>query len=201
MMKKGNKIVTVMMLGMLFLLSSCGSKRYKLQEKYVNVFKENVHYKFLEDSTYAVTYDDGDDPKPGTYLFGEGSENALKLFDDETARGYEFIGGVYEDYLCIIWNGRLPKKYEDTKISRVSDDLEGRMYMNCYFHEDGTYEFLMYLENYDTKIPEFYHSQEGTYEVEKEKVVCTSDDGSKNIAASTYFMANDKIYSICFVAE
>lgn len=206
-MKKGTKIAAVMMIGgMLFLLSSCGTKKYKLQEKYYTVSYEERHYEFSEDGTYAITYDDDKyTPHMGTYTFGEEGENTLRMFDDEIAEGYQFVGEVYEDCLCEIWNGRLPQKYEDAKISYAVNDLEGRLYISYYFYEDGTYDFLSYKEDYVTKNRELFVSQKGVYKVENGKVVCTctsvEGEGEIPISGTSLFMANGKVYNIVYVAE
>lgn len=207
-MKKRNKTVAVMLMGMLILLSACGTEEYKLQKKYAAVFDDAIYYEFAEDVTYVRTspsYNEDDEAYSytGTYYVDE--DNCLTMFDaeeDESGIVQEFSGDIYENYLCSVWQGELPKKHEETEISHIEYTANTYGFeMECLFHEDGAFEFLMYQKDYRDESRELIFSKEGAYEVEHGKVVCTNDDGSQGISAITYFTANDKIYGIWLVAE
>lgn len=210
-MKKENKIAAVIILGgMFFLLSACGPEEYKLQKRYASVFDDTEHYMFSEDAGYVRTITSNSESGEsytctGTYYIDE--DNGLTMFDDVDNKELlvqEFSGDIYKDYLCSVWQGELPKQYEETEISHSQFAKTGCSYdLECQFHEDGTFNFRMYRDEFDDISNESrdFVSKEGTYEVEKGKVICTNDDRSKNLAAVTYFKANDKIYGIWYVAE
>lgn len=209
-MKKGNRIVNVITIGsLLFLLSACGSKKDELQEKYVCAFDDTIHYEFSEDGTYAkilpsLVKDGESYSLTGTYSILE--DNQLLMRDDMSVLYEEFDGKIYKDYLCSVWKGELPKKNEDTKIDNTeinhSGNYGGKYYdLRYFFFTDGTYSFSVFQKEDPVWGGDLIYSKKGTYEIEKGKVVCTNDDGTKEVSATTYFTVNDEIYGIWYVAE
>ena len=97
------------------------------------------------------------------------------------------VGILYNNYICIIWNGLLPKTYEDTTITNTLGDL----LLTYNFKEDKSYEYTVTSSN------EIVNTENGTYTVNDNEVICTKEDG----VVTTFISEEDKVFCIEYVKE
>lgn len=176
---------------MLFLialgLSACSSQTTVLNGKYISTFNNEIYYTFNEKnySTNNLWKDiDIIDNGNGTYIIENGKITTYVNGDYH----YTFeVGYVYDKYIGSWWNGTLHKTYENTTITNTLGDL----LLTFNFKEDKSYEYTVTSNN------EIVHTENGTYTINDNEVICTSKDG----VITTFISTDDKVFCIEYVKE
>lgn len=186
---KQNRTVTFIMLLLIVLgLSACSSQTTVLSGKYNSTFNNEIYYTFNGEkySTNNLWKDiDITDNGNGTYIIKDGKIITYINGDDNYPLE---IGYVYNKYIGSWWKGTLSKTYENTTITNMIMDYLSLTYN---FKEDKTYEYTVTSNN------EIVHTENGTYEINDNEVVCTSKEG----VATTFISAEDKVFCIEYVKE
>lgn len=192
------KIISNLSLSILFLfifaLTACVSKQEVIEGKYVSIYDESNYLIFNKDGSLInslwTTYEEN--TPQDCYIYSIDENNMITAIDTTKYEGqneldkYE-IGLKYKDYICIGWNGVLPKTYDNVTITSGLGDLT----LSYSFNKDKTYEFAVTSNN------EVMHTENGTYKINKDKVVCTSESGE----TFTFINVNNKTYCIEYVKE
>ncbi len=73
---------------------------------------------------------------------------------------------MYKEYICVGWNGTLSSEYEDTSLTNTLGDLN----LAYNLKKDKTYEYTV------TSDDEVVHTENGTYSINNNEVVCTNTE-------------------------
>lgn len=177
---------------MLFLsilgLSGCSSHETTLDGKYISTFDNTLYYDFSQKFDYITNYNNvWDMPNysfSGTY---EIVDNKITLLIDSSDNSEIELGYVYDNYIGSWWNGILPKTYANTTITNTLGDL----LLTYNFKEDKSYEYTVTSNN------EIVNTEHGTYTVNDNEVICTSEDN----VTTTFISEDDKVFCIEYVKE
>ena len=181
-MKKNNtkSIISVFCFILLGLIA-CTSNSKVIEGKYVSIYDESTYLSFNKDgsliSSLWTTIDEN---------------NIITAIDTTEYEGqselnkYE-IGIMYKEYICIGWNGTLSSEYEDTSLTNTLGDLN----LAYNLKKDKTYEYTV------TSDDEVVHTENGTYSINNNEVVCISENGQ----ISTFVNIENNTYCIEYVKE
>ena len=186
-MKTKNTTV-ILFIGILLLrLTSCSTNKTTIDGKYINVLDESIYYEFSNDNSYSTNnvWDIPIDSSSGSYTI---TDNVLILYANDNEDYSMNLGFVYKDYICSSWNGVLPMTDKNTSVSIT---LVDNLTLSIEFKEDNTYVYTV------TSNGEIVHTENGTYSINSNEVVCTNED--KQI--TTFIEVDDNIYCIEYVKE
>lgn len=165
-MKKNN---TKFVLSVLFLfilgLTACSSSQDKIEGKYISNFDNSIYYIFYKDNTYETNFewDAPVDSSKGLYSITDGN---ITLYNED--ENYDFnIGYAYNNYIGSWWNGALSKTYDNVTLNNELGDLT----LSYNLKEDKTYEYIV------TSNEEVVHTENGTYSIDNNEVMCTNSEG------------------------
>lgn len=195
-MKQNRTFTFIMLLLIILGLSACSPQSKTIDGKYVSIYNESSYLIFdkdgsLKNSLWNVT-NNGNTKISDNFIYEIDEHNIITAFDtteyagEDSLHEYE-IGFLYKDYICILWNGTLSKTYDDTTITNTVGDL----LLTFNFKEDKTYEYTVTSNN------EIVHTENGTYEINDNEVVCTSEEG----VVTTFIGAENKVFCIEYVKE
>lgn len=187
-MKTKNTTV-ILFIGILLLsLTSCSTNKTTIDGKYINVLDESIYYNFSSDNSYSTNnaWDIPIDSSSGSYTI---TDNELILYANDNENYSMNLGFVYKDYICSSWDGVLPMADKNTS---VSTNLADNLILSIEFKEDNTYEYTV------TSDGEVVHTENGTYSINNNEVVCTN----KHKQTTTFINIEDNnIYCIEYVKE
>lgn len=185
---------------MLFLialgLSACSSLDKKIDGKYVSIYNESSYLIFykdgsLQNSLWNIT-SNGNTTIDNSFVYTIDKDNIITAINtteyvgQDSLNEYE-IGILYKDYICILWDGILPINNTNTSVESTLGDLT----LIFNFKEDKSYEYTVTSNN------EIVHTENGTYTINDNEVICTSKDG----VITTFISADDKVFCIEYVKE
>ena len=195
-MKTKNTTI-ILFIGILLLsLTACTSNQKIIEGKYVSIYDESTYLIFNKDgsliSNLWTTIENGENIPQDCFQYSIDENNIITAIDTTEYEGqdelnrYE-IGIMYKEYICISWNGILSNKYEDASLTNTISDLN----LTYNFKKDRTYEYTV------TSDGEIVHTENGTYSINKNKVICTNEDNIN----TTFINIDDKTYCIEYVKE
>ena len=196
-MKKNNtKIIISVFCFILLGLTACTSNPKGIEGKYVSIYDESTYLIFNKDgsliSSLWTTIENGESIPQDCFRYSIDENNIITAIDTTEYEGqnelnkYE-IGIMYKDYICIKWNGTLSNEYEDTSLTNTLGDLN----LTYNLKEDNTYEYTVTSEG------EVVHTENGTYSINDNEVICTNEDKQ----VTTFINIEDNIYCIEYVKE
>lgn len=178
----------------IFVLTACSSKQEVIEGKYVSIYDKSSYLFFNKDGSLInslwTTY--GENIPLDCYRYSVNKNNIITAIDTTEYEGqneldkYE-IGLKYKDYICIGWNGILPKTYDNVTITSDLGDLT----LSYSFNKDKTYGYAVTSNN------EVMQTENGTYAINKNEVICTSESGK----TFTFINVDNKTYCIEYVKE
>ncbi len=185
---------------MLFLvilgLSGCSSNHKTLDGKYVSIYNETSYLIFNRDGSFTNSLwndiNNGTSTTTNNFIYTVDDYNVITAVDtteyegEKSLKEYE-VGILYNDYICIIWNGILPVNNINTTITNTLGDL----LLTYNFKEDKSYEYTVTSNN------EIVNTENGTYTVNDNEVICTKEDG----VVTTFISEEDKVFCIEYVKE
>lgn len=195
-MKQNRTFTFIMLLLIVLGLSACSSQKQKLSGKYIDIYDKTHYLNFNEDGTFVdnflTTTSKGNTSISDCYVY-KVDDNGLITIIDTTE--YEWqdsfdkydLGWLYDNKIGIWLDGMLPTDDIETSISC---SLNSYIFM-FYFDNNGTYEYTSTSNN------EIVHTENGTYEINDNELVCTSEEG----VATTFISAEDKVFCIEYVKE
>lgn len=187
----------ILFIGILLLsLTACTSNQKIIEGKYVSIYDESTYLIFNKDgsliSNLWTTIENGENIPQDCFQYSIDENNIITAIDTTEYEGqdelnkYE-IGMMYKEYICISWNGILSNKYEDASLTNTISDLN----LTYNFKKDRTYEYTV------TSDGEIVHTENGTYSINNDKVICTNEDNIN----TTFINIDDKTYCIEYVKE
>ena len=185
-MKRNTTVI--LFIGILLLnLTSCSINKATIDGKYINTLDESIYYEFSNDNSYSTnnTWDIPIDSSSGSYTI---TDNELILYANNNEDYSMNLGFVYKDYICSSWDGVLPMTDKSTSASMA---LVGNLILSIDFREDNTYEYTV------TSDGEVVHTENGTYLINNNEVVCINADKK----TTTFILVDDNIYCIEYVRE
>lgn len=97
------------------------------------------------------------------------------------------IGIMYKNYICVIWEGKLPQNYT---YATISNELGEDLTLTYNFYDDKTYELMASGRG------EISYIENGTYSINGNEVVCISDE-----IVATFININDRTCCIEYIKE
>ncbi len=175
-MKNKRIFIFIMLIIVTISISACSSK--KIEGKYVAIYNEETYLLFEKDGSIKnslwYTLEDENKILTDNLIYDIDENNIITMTDtteyanQDTLEKYE-IGLLYKDYICSIWEGKLYKEYTDTKLTlKLLDDIYT---ISMYLKKDRTYECKTYKNN------EIINTENGTYLINGNEVICTSSEG------------------------
>lgn len=196
-MKRNNtKIIISVFCFILLGLTACISIPKGIEGKYVSIYDESTYLIFNKDGSLInslwTTIENGESIPQDCFRYSIDENNIITAIDTTKYEGqnkldkYE-IGIMYKEYICIKWNGTLSNEYEDTSLTSILGDLN----LTYNLKEDNTYEYTV------TSNGEVVHTENGTYSINNNEVVCINKD--KKI--TTFIEVDGNTYCIEYVKE
>ena len=195
-MKQKRSFIFIMLFLSILGLSGCSSNHKSLDGKYVSIYNETSYLIFNKDGSFTNSLwndiNNGTSTTTNNFIYTVDDYNVINAVDttiyegEKSLKEYE-VGILYNNYICIIWNGLLPKTYEDTTITNTLGDL----LLTYNFKEDKSYEYTVTSNN------EIVNTENGTYTVNDNEVICTREDG----IVTTFISEEDKVFCIEYVKE
>ncbi len=195
-MKQKRSFIFIMLFLSILGLSGCSSNHKTLDGKYVSIYNETSYLIFNKDGSFTNSLwndiNNGTSTTTNNFIYTVDDYNVITAVDttiyegEKSLKEYE-VGILYNNYICIIWNGLLPKTYEDTTITNTLGDL----LLTYNFKEDKSYEYTVTSSN------EIVNTENGTYTVNDNEVICTKEDG----VVTTFISEEDKVFCIEYVKE
>lgn len=195
-MKQNRTFTFIMLLLSVLGLSACSVQSKTIEGKYVSIYDESSYLIFEKDGSFKNSLwnitNNGITTIDDRFVYTIDENNIITAIDTTKYEGqdslneYE-IGILYKDYVCILWNGILSKTYEDITITNTFGDL----LLAYNFKEDKSYEYTVTSNN------EIVHTENGTYTINDNEIVCTSEEG----VVTTFINAEDKVFCIEYVKE
>ena len=185
---KIKKATVILVIGILLLsLTSCSINKTTIDGKYINTLNESIYYEFSNDNSYSTNNacDMPIDSSSGSYTI---TDNELILYANNNEDYSMNLGFVYKDYICSSWGGVLPMTDKNTSVSMT---LVDNLILSIEFKEDNTYVYTV------TSNGEVVHTENGTYSINNNEVVCTNEDKK----VTTFVEVDDNIYCIEYVKE
>lgn len=192
-MKRNRTFTFIMLLLIVLDLSACSSQ--KLSGKYINIYDEAHYIIFSNDDSfidsYLTTTSKGNAKISDNYIYKIDDNGLITIIDTTEYEGQESLykyelGYLYNDNIGIWFDGTLPINNDNTSISCL---LNG--YKFEYYFDDETYKYTTTSNN------EIVHSENGTYIINDNEVVCISEDGTE----TTFISAEDRIFCIEYIKE
>lgn len=196
-MKKNCIYIFVSLLSIVLGLSSCSSQKQELTGTYRDVCDETHYLSFNEDGSFIDnflnTISEGKTSVSDCYIYKINDSGLITVIDtteyegQDTLDEYE-LGWLYNDSIGIWLDGTLPINETQTSISC---SLNGYGFEFQFDSDNKTYRHTTILES------EIMSTENGTYAVEGNKIVCTNEDG----VIRTFINAEDKVFSIDYIKE
>ena len=194
---KQNRTFTFIMLLLIALgLSACSSQKQELSGKYIDIYNETHYLIFNEDETFIdnflTTTSKGETSISDCYVYQIDNNGFITIIDTTEYEGqdeldkYDF-GWLYDGKIGKWLNGELPINDNETTISCLLNDYEFKF----HFKENKSYEYTATSNN------EIVHTENGTYTINDNEVVCTSEEG----VVTTFISADDKVFCIEYIKE
>lgn len=192
------KNLKIIFICILFLgVTACSSDRKTIEAKYISIYKESSYLVFDKDGSFKNslwTVIDGDkETINDCFTYTIDANGIITVIDTTEYEGqdslneYE-IGIMYKDYICVRWNGTLSKDYTDASITNtLGEDLV----LTFNLKEDKTYEFVI------TSGGEVVNNENGTYLINDNEVICTSDEGE----ITTFVSIEGNTYCVEYIKE
>ena len=185
-MKTKNTTV-ILFIGILLLsFVSCSTNKSTINGKYISVLDESIYYDFSNNS-YS-TNDVWDIPinsSSGSYTI---TDHELFLYANDNKDYSMNLGFIYKDYICSSWDGTLPIADKNTSVTMAIID---NLILSVKFEENNRYEYTV------TSDGEVVHTENGTYSINNDEVICTNEDNVN----TTFINIDDKTYCIEYVKE
>ena len=195
-MKSKHTFIYILLLLAILGLPACSPNDRNIEGKYVSIYDDSSYLVFDKDGSFInslwnVTNNDKttiDD----RYIYTIDENGIITAIDTTEYEGqdslYKYeIGILYKDYICIRWDGVFLKSYNDTTITNILGDLV----LTYYLKEDKTYEYVVTSNN------EILNTENGTYSISDNMLVCTREDG----LIATFINIHDKVFCIEYVKE
>lgn len=194
---KQNHIFTFIMFLLIVLgLSACSSQKQELSGKYIDIYDETHYLSFNEDGIFVdnflTTTSKGNTSISNNYVYQIDDNDFITIIDtteyewqDELDK-YD-LGWLYDDKIGKWLNGELPTNDIETSISCLLNGYEFKF----HFKEDKSYEYTTTSNN------EIVHTENGTYTINGNEVVCTSEEG----VTTTFISTEDKVFCIEYIKE
>lgn len=195
---KKNKIKLAILILCLFILglSACSSNKKNIIGKYINVFDESHYIIFSEDDSFIdnflTTTNKENSSISDCYIYRIDDKGLITIIDTTEYEGqnslneYEF-GWIYENYVGSLWSGDLPTKNIDTKITCILNNI----IFEYQFNKDNTYEYTA------TSNGEKVNTEYGTYSINGNEVICTSEED----VATTFFNTDNGVFCVEYIKE
>lgn len=177
-------------------LTACSSNKKNIIGKYINVFDESHYIIFNEDDSFIdnflTTTNKGNPSISDCYIYRIDDNGLITIIDTTEYEGqdslneYEF-GWIYENYVGSLWSGDFPTKNIDTKITCILNNIT----FEYQFSEDNTYEYTV------TSNGEIVNTESGTYSINGNKVICTSEEN----VAITFFNTDNGVFCAEYTKE
>lgn len=199
-MKKNNTKIIISAFGFILLLTltACSANQKVIEGKYVSIYDESTYLDFNKNGSVVsnmwTTIENGENIPIDYFRYSVDENNIITAIDtteyeaQDTLNEYE-IGIMYKEYICISWNGTLPTKYTNTVLTKEIMDVN--TVLTYSFNEDKTYEYTVISNS------EVVHTENGTYSINNNEIICTSEDGQ----ISTFINIKDNAYCIEYVKE
>lgn len=197
-MKQSRTFTFIMLLLILIVLglSACSSQEKRITGKYINIYDETHYLIFNKDNSFidnflTITHK-GNTSIADFYVYQIDNNGLITIIDtteyegQDSLKKYE-LGILYKNYIGVFWEGILPKTYEDATVTNTLGDL----LLAYNFKEDKSYEYTVTSNN------EIVHTEDGTYTINDNEIVCTSEEG----VVTTFINAEDKGFCIEYVKE
>lgn len=195
-MKQKHTFTFIMLLLIVLGLSACSSHDKTIDGRYVSIYDESSYLIFDKDGSFKNSLwnitSNGNTTINDNFVYTIDENNIITAIDTTEYAGqdslneYE-IGILYKDYICILWNGALSQTYKDTIITTTIGDL----LLTFNLKKDKSYEYTVTSNN------EIVNTENGTYTINGNEVVCTSEDG----VIITFITTDEKVFSIEYVKE
>ena len=194
-MKQNRNFTFIVLFLIIFSFSACSTHDKMIDGKYVSNYNESSYLIFKKDgsfinSIWTVT-NNGTTTIDDRFVYTIDENNIITAVDTTEYEGqdslheYE-IGLLYKNYICILWDGILPINNTNTSVKSILGDLT----LIFHFKEDKSYEYTV-TNN------EVVHTEYGTYTINGNEVICTSEEG----VVTTFISAKDKVFCIEYVKE
>lgn len=185
---KGKEIFFLSFILVLCLFSvSCSTVAETINGTYFQVVDDSVYYIFSNDGTYSTNDSNWDfpvDTSKGTYEIIDGQ---LILYASNDKSNNINMGYVYNDYLCSLWEGKLPEQYEVAILScQLSEDLV----LQYEFDSDKTYKYSV------TSQGENVFEESGSYSINTNMVTCVNKGNE-----TTFLQVDNDIFCIEYYKE
>lgn len=195
-MKQKRSFIFIMLFLVILGLSGCSSNHKTLDGKYVSIYNETSYLIFNRDGSFTNSLwndiNNGTSTTTNNFIYTIDDYSVITAVDtteyegEKSLKEYE-VGILYNDYICIIWNGILPVNNINTTITNTLGDL----LLTYNFKEDKSYEYTVTSNN------EIVNTENGTYTVNDNEVICTKEDG----VVTTFISEEDKVFCIEYVKE
>lgn len=195
-MKQKHTFTFIMLLLIVLGLSACSSQKQKLTGKYIDIYDETHYISFDKDGTFIdnflTTTSKGNTSISDFYVYKIDDNGLITIIDTTEYEGQNTLdeyqlGILYKNYIGVFWNGVLSKTYKDATITNTLGDL----IFTYNLKEDKTYEYTVTSNN------EIVHTENGTYTINNNEVVCISEDG----VTTTFISTENKGFCIEYVKE
>lgn len=195
-MKRNRTFTFIMLLLIVLGLSACSSQKQKLSGKYIDIYDETHYVSFDKDGTFIdnflTTTSKGNTSISDFYVYKIDDNGLITIIDTTEYEGQNTLdeyqlGILYKNYIGAFWNGVLSITYKNTTITNTVGDL----LLTFNFKEDKSYVYTVTSNN------EIVHTENGTYTINDNEVVCTSEDG----VVTTFISADGKVFCIEYVKE
>lgn len=196
-MKRNCTFILIILLLTVLGLSSCSSQKQELTGKYRDICNETHYLSFNEDGSFIdnflTTISEGKTSVLDCYIYKINDSGLITVIDtteyegQDTLDEYE-LGWLYNGSIGIWLDGMLPINEIQTSISCSLNGYEFEFHFDS---NNKTYRHTTILEG------EIMSTENGTYTVEDNEVVCTNEDG----VIRTFINAEDKVFSIDYIKE
>lgn len=195
-MKTKKTTIIIAMCVSILSLTSCGTKN-AIDAKYLSIYNDGNYLIFSKDGSFQnnwwTTSNNGTTKISDCYAYTIDKTGVITVVDTTEYEGQEQpdeieIGRMYKDYICIKWSGTIPKDYTDTTLtSTLGEDLT----LTFTLREDKTYELIV------TSNSEITDEENGTYSINDNEVICTSNTGE----ITTFVNIEGDPYCVEYVKE
>lgn len=184
---KKNIIIIMFAFIILFSLTSCSTNKKTINGRYTSTIDNTIYCEFSNDGSYITNnnWDMSADSSSGSYNI---TDNKLVVYASGNENYSMYIGTIYNDYICSVWEGDLPEEYDNTTITnKLADDF----ILSFVFNKDKSYEYTVTSNN------NIVFSESGKYSISDNNVICTSNSNT----TSTFFKDNNIVYCIEYIKE
>lgn len=195
-MKQNRASAFIILLLVVLGLSACSSHDKKIDGKYVSIYDKSCYLIFDKDGSFKNSLwnitSNGYTKINDDFVYTIDENNIITAIDTTEYEGkdslneYEIVI-LYNNYICIPWNGTLSQAYEDATITNTIRDL----LLTFNLKKDKSYEYTITSNN------EIVNTENGTYTINGNEVVCISKEG----ITITFINTDEKVFSIEYVKE